>query len=139
VIDTDCIGSCIFYYPLVVIDTDCIGSCIFYHHLITTTTAPYIYNVYIYLTNNPYNILWVTDRSILNKNQLQSTLYIYHKYMHPSKRPITASGIWYPKPIHFVVEIHVFVFCLINTNLYITNNSFIYRKSTNAVIFTVLL
>ena len=25
--------------------------------------------------------------------QLQSTLYIYHKYMYPSKRPITASGI----------------------------------------------
>jgi hypothetical protein len=48
--------------------------------------------------------------------------------MHPSKRPTTASGIWYPKPIHFVVEIHVFVFCLINTDLYITNNTFIYKS-----------
>jgi hypothetical protein len=30
--------------------------------------------------------------------------------------------------IHIVVEIHVFLFCLINTDLYITNNTFIYIK-----------
>ena len=42
--------------------------------------------------------------------------------MHPSKRPITDSGNIYPKPIQIVV-----VFCLINTDLYITNNNFIYR------------
>ena len=56
------------------------------------------------------------------------SLYIYHKYMHPSKRPITVSGIWLPRPIHIVVEIHVFLFCLFNADLYITNNTFIYIK-----------
>ena len=43
--------------------------------------------------------------------------------MHPSKRPITASGMRYPKPIQIVV-----VFCLINTDLCINNNTFIYRR-----------
>jgi hypothetical protein len=58
------------------------------------------------------------------------SLYIYHKYMHPSKRPITVSGILLPRPIHIVVEIHVFLFCLINTDIYITNNTFIYIKTS---------
>ena len=43
--------------------------------------------------------------------------------MHPSKRPIAASGIRYPKSIQIVV-----VFCLIKTDVYINNNTFIYRR-----------